>query len=119
MTFKDLGTFGDNDFYDPVHRPFDILPKSPEELDPVYSLYTRKNPKEDQRLVYNDNFELTQSHFDASKKTKVIVHGWGDNPTLGHWMQDMTAEYLSRDDLNVIVVDWSKGNSIPDYVQVS
>lgn len=120
MTYPGIGTFDSHDFFDPVHRPFtDIfLPQSPEHIDPVFSLYTRKNRQDQQRLTFNSTESVRLSNFNATLQTKVIVHGFIDNRMFGEWMSQLKDRFLEYDDLNVIVVDWSKGNGLP-YGQAS
>ncbi|XP_072937264.1 pancreatic lipase-related protein 2-like [Epargyreus clarus] len=72
-----------------------------------YWLFTRTNPKEAQILVTNDTDSLTESYFDESKEIVILVHGW-----LGHGKNDLnrklTKAFLEVNDVNVIVLDWSK-----------
>ena len=41
----------------------------------TYFIYTRQNPNRGDQVLWNfDNVDNT--HFDASKKTYVLIHGW-------------------------------------------
>ena len=51
------------------------LPMSPVKIQTEYYLRTRRNPLIDQSIT-PDAANLTASHFDPSKPTKVIIHGF-------------------------------------------
>lgn len=53
------------------------------------------------------------SSFNPDFGTKMIIHGFLDSVVIAPWMHDMKDELLTYGDYNVIVVDWSSGNSIP------
>ncbi|XP_041357545.1 pancreatic triacylglycerol lipase-like [Gigantopelta aegis] len=55
---------------------------------------------------------IASTHFDANKKTKFVIHGWTHNAHR-KWVQDMVAELLKKEDVNVIAVDWSHGAGLP------
>lgn len=115
-----MGTFGDRDFYHPIKRPFDVLPKSPEELDIRFMLFTRKNNVEFQKLKYNaSSVDLLQTNYNGTARTKIVVHGFGDVPTKGTWMLRIVKFFLINEDLNVFVLDWSVANLANNYIQVS
>lgn len=90
------------------------MPQSPQHVDPQFLLYTRKNLHDQENVHWNSTESIKESkYFNGSLPTKVIVHGFLDNQALGHWMKDMKDRFLEEGDYNVIIVDWSKGNSLP------
>ncbi|XP_074594880.1 pancreatic triacylglycerol lipase-like [Brevipalpus obovatus] len=116
--FENLGCFSRHDFPDPLGNSIIFLPKSPEEMDLKYMLYTNKNRYESKNLRYNFTAqELSESGFDASKKTKFIVHGWMSNFDEMDWMgnlKDLTLRHKA-DQYNIFGVDWSKGAKTINY----
>ena len=59
----------------PPFSPSMPLPMSPVKIQTEYYLRTRRNPLIDQSIT-PDADNLTASHFDPSKPTKVIIHGF-------------------------------------------
>lgn len=71
--------------------------------DVIFQLYRRSSPSTYSVLVpYDDN---SFSGFDASLPTRLYIHGWMSSSSSG---QEVKNAYLSVDDYNVIVVDWSE-----------
>ncbi|XP_004523723.1 pancreatic lipase-related protein 2 [Ceratitis capitata] len=70
-----------------------------------FYLYTSSNPEEPQELRINDIESVQKSHFDKTRHTKVIIHGWG-----GSYLTSpnglVRRAYLSQEDYNIISVDW-------------
>uniref|UniRef100_A0A1I8FCN1 Lipase domain-containing protein n=1 Tax=Macrostomum lignano TaxID=282301 RepID=A0A1I8FCN1_9PLAT len=56
-----------------------LLPQSPERIGPTYALYTRRSIISGQSLVYGDKSSVEKSNFDASRPTKIIIHGFLEN----------------------------------------
>ena len=59
----------------PPFSPSMPLPMSPSKIQTEYYLRTRHNLLEDQPII-PDAANLTASHFDPAKRTKVIIHGF-------------------------------------------
>lgn len=78
VTYPGIGTFHRNDFFDPIHRPINFLPQSPEQISPNFLLFTRKNTADAQSLHYGQVDSVRKSFFNASLPTKIIVHGFLD-----------------------------------------
>lgn len=76
-----------------------------------FFLFSPKDTKSGSTLDVQDRQSL--STFDPSLGTMMIIHGFLDSVAIAHWMHDMKDELLTYGDYNVIVVDWSSGNSIP------
>ncbi|XP_061164506.1 uncharacterized protein LOC133173538 [Saccostrea echinata] len=81
-----------------------VLPDTPDDIDPRFYFYSVN--KNDIQLRFSDVSSF--SHFDPSKKTYIIVHGFLNNKEKS-WISDMRRNILSEVDANVIVVDWEKG----------
>ncbi|XP_071645285.1 pancreatic triacylglycerol lipase [Temnothorax longispinosus] len=76
------------------------------ERDPAtFKLYTRENPFGEEQLFLNNTEVLYASHFNESRPTKFIVHGFSDTGNEG-WIRDLIDAYLLYQDVNVIVVGW-------------
>ncbi|RUS88835.1 hypothetical protein EGW08_003380, partial [Elysia chlorotica] len=58
---------------------------------------------------------VTNSTFDPTKPTKVIIHGFFNSANL--WVVDMKDAILKKADMNVMTVNWEKGAAPPDYNQ--
>lgn len=120
VTYKDIGTFSKNDFYDPINRPNIELPYSPNRINPKFYLFNRENRKRPFIIEYQNFTKLTKNsikNFNPLRQTKIIVHGFIDNRSFGDWMDKLKNAFLRRKNLNVIIVEWKNGNFFP-YVQV-
>ena len=73
----------------------DIPDISTDETLTRWYLWTRQNPNNDQELFYNNLTSIQQSNFDASKKTKILVHGFGDSGKTG-WVIRMKNKFLEK-----------------------
>lgn len=82
--------------------------------DMIFLLFTRKNPLEGQRITF-DMDTVRSSNFDSSHETRFLIHGWNGDQTTGLNIF-MTREFLSREDYNVIVVDWGAGAQTINYI---
>ncbi|XP_012534654.1 pancreatic triacylglycerol lipase [Monomorium pharaonis] len=71
----------------------------------TFKLYTRENPFGEEQLFLNNTEVLYASHFNESRPTKFIVHGFSDTGNEG-WIRDLIDAYLLHQDVNVIVVGW-------------
>nr|KAG5703235.1 hypothetical protein BaRGS_034146 [Batillaria attramentaria] len=67
-------------------------------------------------LSYKNDTPVSNTTFDASRKTKVIVHGFSNSGFEG-WVQRMKDAFLQIEDCNVIVVGWENGAKLPYYDQ--
>ncbi|KAH9631473.1 hypothetical protein HF086_004634 [Spodoptera exigua] len=88
------------DLYEPQERFFTKPPVNNE-----YWLYTRKNPKNAQKLVYGNVKSITNSNYKAKRGLNVIVHGFRGNGN-SSMNSLITSAFLAVQDVNVIVVDW-------------
>ncbi|XP_022340243.1 inactive pancreatic lipase-related protein 1-like [Crassostrea virginica] len=115
VCYDHLGCFSNAS---PYNNAKGFLPESPDHIQTRFLLYTRQNPTNAQILSPYDRTTVSGSHFNGHKKTVFITHGYQDD---GHapWIRKMTAAFLTKDDLNVIAVDWSKGADNINYIQAA
>ena len=100
----DLGCFTDSKpFGGTLQRPLAFLPEMPEKIGTTFTLFNRDSKFG--RTISLENVELVNENL----KTKFIIHGFIDNHNK-KWVQEMRAALLLAEDVNVITVDWSKGN---------
>ncbi|XP_078605446.1 pancreatic triacylglycerol lipase-like isoform X2 [Branchiostoma floridae x Branchiostoma japonicum] len=96
----------------------DRLPAEPVTINTQFLLFTRNSRHGEQYLSHNTPTGLLDSHFNSTKDTKVLVHGYMDDRT-EEWLVTATAAILDRDDVNVVIVDWGGGAMELDYSQVA
>ncbi|GBM48469.1 Inactive pancreatic lipase-related protein 1 [Araneus ventricosus] len=98
-----------------IYRPVNLFPLHPDVLDVKFFLKTRSNPDLFTRLRPESNESFIQQSLDPKEAVKFIVHGYLEH---GHqkWIQDMIRELLTKDNFNVISVDWVFG-AAPPYTQ--
>jgi hypothetical protein len=105
-----LGCFTDSKpFGGTPERPVAFLPEDPEKISTRFTLSNRKN-----NIGTVINATVLSSAFDQTLKTKLIIHGFlhHDNK---EWVQNMKSTILQYDNVNVITVDWSKGNGFVNF----
>ena len=73
----------------------DIPDISTDETLTRWYLWTRQNSNTDQELFYDNLTSIQQSKFDASKKTKILVHGYSDSGKTG-WVIRMKNKFLEK-----------------------
>ncbi|XP_071033541.1 pancreatic triacylglycerol lipase [Parasteatoda tepidariorum] len=98
-----------------IYRPVNLFPLHPDVLDVKFFLKTRNNPDLFERLRPESNDSFTQRYFDPKQQVKFIIHGYLEHAHQ-KWIQDMIRELLTKDDFNVISVDWVFG-AAPPYTQ--
>ncbi|RNA45174.1 pancreatic triacylglycerol lipase-like [Brachionus plicatilis] len=113
ICYDQLGCFTDSyPFSGNLQRPFALLPQSPQKVSVKFTLYNKVLGTESQVISY-----ASLGQFNPSLKTKFIVHGFIHNG-IKDWVIDMKNKILRVENVNVIVVDWSKGNGFP-YTQAT
>ncbi|KAJ6221998.1 hypothetical protein RDWZM_000543 [Blomia tropicalis] len=116
VTYPGIGTFDSHDFYDELYRPFaDLyLPKSPEECDIEFILYTRQNRHDGEKFSFNDTEQIKKTQFfNSTRPSKMFIHGFLDNIKFGNLIDEFKNLYLENEDINMFIVDWSRANSNP------
>ncbi|XP_076249159.1 pancreatic triacylglycerol lipase [Calliopsis andreniformis] len=71
----------------------------------TFNLYTRENPFGEEQLFLNNTEILYASHFNESRPTKFIIHGYSDTGNEA-WVRGLIDAYLLHENVNVIVVGW-------------
>lgn len=74
-----------------------------------FRLFTRKNPEEPLLLKLGDHDGLKKSHFDITKPTRVLIHGFR-NQNKSPINKKLRVAYLKNSDVNVIVASWGFGS---------
>jgi hypothetical protein len=90
VCYGDLGCFYD----DGPFNYLDMLPASPELIGTQLFLFTRKNPKQPQNLIYNNMTTVKESNFNVSASTKIIIHGFGSS-CFRVWTTEMRLKFLN------------------------
>ncbi|XP_045773213.1 pancreatic triacylglycerol lipase-like [Maniola jurtina] len=80
----------------------------------VYHLFTRANPTVSQPLTINNAGLLSRSNYNRNRRTIILIHGWMDSAT-SNFSTVLVPALLRAGDLNVIVVDWSRGANAIRY----
>ncbi|KAJ8718520.1 hypothetical protein PYW08_002757 [Mythimna loreyi] len=100
------GNLHDVDLEAPVDQKLlDEINRNP--ANNLYLLYTRRNPTFPQMLVNKNDNSIFNSNFNPRVPTVVIVHGWFSNQD-SDINSVVTNACLRREDVNVIVMDWSR-----------
>uniref|UniRef100_A0A2H1VGG1 SFRICE_013271 n=1 Tax=Spodoptera frugiperda TaxID=7108 RepID=A0A2H1VGG1_SPOFR len=86
---------------------------NPEEMN-TYHLFTRQNPTLSEPILTNNELWLETTHYNASKRTVVLIHGWLDTVT-SDFVTVLVQAILQAEDANVIAVDWSPGSGTINY----
>lgn len=78
-----------------------------------------KKPKERYTVTLWKTISLQGSDFDSKRPhTVFITHGFASNGN-SSWLEEMKDAYLKSRDANVFLVDWGKGASTFNYLQVA
>lgn len=83
--------------------------------DVFFLLFTRRNPLVGQRIGF-DAAAIRNTNWNINAPgTRFIIHGFNnDNRSPVNTM--ITAAYLRRNDMNVVVVDWGRGANTINYI---
>lgn len=116
--YAELGCFKNIAPWHSILRPFP-LPMSPKDIDVKIYLYTSEYP--DQRFTVKlwKDISIDGSDFNPERPyTAFITHGFSSNGNVS-WVNDLKDAYLKHRDANVFIVDWGKGASVWNYLQVA
>ena len=111
ICYDGYGCFSNEEpFYNPEVRPkiFNFLPQEPNKISTKYLLFTGNN---NVNGVYITSHNESQ-YFKVNFKTTFIVHGFLVTK-IAKWMIELKDALLKLEDINVIIVDWTKGNFFP------
>ncbi|XP_052748419.1 lipase member I-like isoform X2 [Galleria mellonella] len=89
--------------------------------DNQFHLFTRDNPTVSQPLLLYNGALLLNSNFNASRRTVILIHGHGGS-ALSNFNLVLIPSYLAAADVNVILVDWSRGansNTVLSLVNIA
>lgn len=114
VCYDGYGCFSNAPPFTSSRRPLSLLPQSPGKIGTKFHLYTRAN-KLNQDVVTPAN--LAASRFQPKKPTKIIIHGFFGKLN-NDWIRNIRDQYLKYYDVNVIVVEWTKGAGLP-YTQAT
>ncbi|XP_063836384.1 lipase member I-like [Ostrinia nubilalis] len=76
--------------------------------DNQFHLFTRNNQYLSQPLIIDNANLLSSSNYNAGRRTVILVHGYQGSATAA-FNAVLVPAFLAADDVNVIIVDWSKG----------
>ena len=85
------------------------------ENDVFFLLFTRRNPLVGQRITLNAAAIRNTNWNNAAPGTRFIIHGLNNNNQSPVNIM-ITAAYLRRSDMNVVVVDWGVGANTINYI---
>ena len=111
ICYTDYGCFSDEKpFYNPGVRPWalTLLPQEPSKISTKYLLFTRNNINTSVYITSQNESE----YFKVNFKTTFIIHGFLVRK-ISNWLIELKDSLLKFEDMNVIIVDWTKGNSFP------
>ena len=112
VCYDELGCFIDTPpFSGTLQRPIAVLPETPEKIATKFTLYRRDLGEKGLSVSHNNLPEA----FDPASKTVMIIHGFFST-SVPAWMIEMKNAILQVEDVNVVIVDWTKGNQFP-YIQ--
>ncbi|EDV92569.1 GH18764 [Drosophila grimshawi] len=83
-----------------------------------YDLYTPFNPQQRQLMRPGDVSMLKSSYFNSKWPVRVLIHGWTGKST-NCYNAAIKDAYLSRGNINVIIIDWSRQSLDLNYARVS
>lgn len=88
----------------------------PDSLDSIqYLLFTNDRPGVAERVVWKDSCKPVFTRFDPKKKSKVLIHGFGDNADESFMYRELVKAYRDHGDYNLIAIDWSDLSRVPWY----
>ncbi|XP_054710634.1 pancreatic lipase-related protein 2-like [Uloborus diversus] len=111
VCYDELGCFDK----DGTFKHLKQLPEPPESVNTHFLLYTRKNPHKPQIMDYTKPETVKKSNINPKAPVKFITHGFGGKNNLT-WIWQMKSALLEKEDVNVIVIDWSLGARVPNYI---
>lgn len=107
VCYPELGCFNiTKDYKHLIYRPINLLPESPERIQTKIYFYSRYQPNGS--LISYKTSEL--NNFIPTIETKIIIHGFLDNPYIGKWINRLKDELLNYGKHNIFIIDWSEGN---------
>ncbi|KAL3204148.1 hypothetical protein MRX96_053097 [Rhipicephalus microplus] len=93
-------------------------PKPPEVIGTTFSLYSRLNKDKPVVLDYADKATFNGTHFKKTKELVFVIHGFSASASK-KWVLSMKEAFLNLKDVNLVLVDWSKGCKAPNYISAA
>lgn len=107
ICYGELGCFTDEPpFSSTLIRPISLLPDKPSDIETRFFLFNNKTENEE------FNYRNLSSNFNSTLQTKIIIHGFIQHINK-KWLHHMKDAFLKLEDMNIILIDWSKGNQFP------
>jgi len=108
ICYRNYGCFKN----EPPFNPNMPLPDSPKNIGVMFLLKTRLSSNTTAEDITN-KMDIKSSSFDGRRPTKVLIHGYKlTERALSSWVPKMAEAILSKEDVNVIMVDWVKGAAV-------
>ena len=111
ICYEGYGCFIDTmPFGGTYQRPLSVLPDTPQRIGTTFNLFNRQSPTTGVQQSGAANLTSQFLAIFVSKiPTKFIIHGLFHHANK-EWVVSMKNAILKSDDVNVITVDWSRGN---------
>ncbi|KAH8275908.1 hypothetical protein KR026_012470 [Drosophila bipectinata] len=116
--FGVYGCFPINGPWNTVTRTIGVHPQKPSEIEPHFTLHTRKELDQPLYLDLNDPDGIQSMGVDPHGKIFLLVHGYLESGEIP-WMLDLAKALLHHEPQGkaaVVLIDWGGGAS-PPYVQ--
>lgn len=116
--FGVYGCFPINGPWNTVTRTIGVHPQKPSEIEPHFTLHTRKELDQPLYLDLNDPDSVQGMGVDPHGKIFLLVHGYLESGEIP-WMLDLARALLGHEPQGkaaVVLIDWGGGAS-PPYVQ--
>ncbi|XP_069719639.1 pancreatic lipase-related protein 2-like isoform X2 [Phaenicophaeus curvirostris] len=111
VCYERLGCFTDNPPWSGIPgRQLAGLPRSPEDVNTKFLLYTKDNSLIYQKISATNPSTIKASNFGAHRKTCFIIHGHLGGADLP-WITNMCRLMFHVEDVNCILTDWTGGSS--------
>ncbi|XP_024217589.1 pancreatic triacylglycerol lipase isoform X2 [Halyomorpha halys] len=118
VCYPRLGCFSLNEPWTSLLRPFPA-PWNPTKISPTVSLFTRSSSEPYNISLDDTDWSLTGSDFNPNREvTVVMTHGFASSGE-AEWLSEMVVAYLKNKDANAFILDWGKGATITNYLQVA
>lgn len=118
--FDQIGCFKSSDYQMIKGFPSVFLPKSPQEMELVFELYTPENRYDSIRLGYNFTVDQLPSNMvNTTTELTLIVHGYKSEYDETDWMGHLKDLLIRnrRVGYSVVAVSWPAGSNVINYFQ--
>lgn len=106
VCYKSYGCFKN----DPPFNPKMPLPLGEKQLGTKFLLRTRENVND---YEITNQADIANSTYDASRPTKVLIHGFVlMSEEIAPWVPTMADALIGKENVNVIIVNWVQGAKV-------